>query len=516
MSKIYGADYGTGSGAVAEYEPDYMKSKIVRDEDGNETIPTTYVDGPTWESQIYGIAAESGQAVYQCIKSAKTQVMKDVAYTKEGVKYNPKYVVRNSISHWLSDMEESIGKPIRDLVITYPVYLDELGPEALHSYRELFEKNMKPGGVNRCVRGMISEPQAAAFSHWNPEQEEQTMMVVDSGKGTTDLCVVEFQNKNGQHYIFTKDAYGEIFGGDDWDLLLYEFFEKQLIRQGIAYRQDIKLLKELHAKCEEIKINMSTRKDEKVEFYLFANQNNKYVYFAITKKEYNQIFMQFWKKMKDLLEKYTKMIDTMQIDKVLLVGGTCSNVILQKHLKEYFSQGPYQNVKVIAHKEKTAVAIGAANYAHWVLEEQEQIHLRGLGPKEPQVKVELESSDSLGVKCVARTGEEYIGNIIRKGSSFPCTDTRVFGIAKNGLESIHLQVYWNESEEATVDLNKGTHIGEVEIDISMIPVTVEHLVKVMFSMPSQGIVNAELTFFDRDWNFLGHRRAQNPFKFKRR
>lgn len=508
MTKTYAVDFGTSGMTASVYSDDYLKSKTLRNADGDEVVPTIFVDGPTFESHIYGKQAKEGQAVYQCITSAKTQFGRKEAYTKEGVKFDPEYVSSNLISHIVSELEESEGISIRNLVVTYPAYMKDLDFEVLHNYRKLFEENKKPGSTNREVRLMISEPEAAAMSNWHPGQEDQRMMVFDVGGGTTDACIVDFYTESGIHYVSTRNVYGEIIGGDDFDERFMAFFTKQMISQEIDYQKDIKLLKELHAKCEEIKINMSTRRDEEIEFYLFSNKNKKYVRFSINKKEYHKILMEFWEKIKQFLDRYTEMIDTVPIDKVLLVGGTCSNVILQKYLKEYFGKAPYQNVKVIAHKEKTAVAIGAANYAHWVLEEQQEIRLGVQNRQEP--KVEVECSDSLGVKCVTTSGEYCIGNIIQKGSKFPCTSTRVFGIKDHGqrISRLPIPIYWNESENKVAKLEDGTLIGEIEIDLSGIQVEQGHKLEVMISMPSQGIVNVE-------GNYAGKIRVPGTLNFIR-
>lgn len=513
MSKIFAVDYGTSGMSVAR-TTEYGSVQMLRDRNGNSVIPTILALGKEWKHHIYGEAARQGQAVYECISSAKTNALKKEAFTKEGVKYQPAYVISTDSSLVLAEMEEVIAQPIEEIVVSYPDYMDQLGPEAKHTYRGLFENNMKPGGALRQVRGMISESQAAALSIWNPEQEDVTRFVLDIGGGTTDLSVVEIRKVDGQYYVLAKCSYGKILGGDDFDQYFYEEFEKQMISQGIEYQKDIKLMKELRLKCEEIKINMSTRKDEEVEFYLFSNFNNKYVRLVMKKEKHNAILMKFWRQVKSILDDYTKMIEPAQIDEILLVGGTCSNVILQKHLKEYFSKGAYQNVKVIAHKEKTAVAIGAANYAHWTFDEQETIYLGVQPPKKEKVNVEIECSDSLGLMCVM--GEEScIANIIRKGNTFPCTYTSNFVVAEDGQNNILFQVYWNESNQEIVKLEEGIYVGEVIIDLSKMYVTTKDCIQVTFTMPSQGIVNAEVTFTNKAGESIGYLKIPNPFQFTR-
>ena len=295
---------------------------------------------------------------------------------------------------------------------------------------------------------------------------------------------------------------------------LSSFFVKQLQAKGIVYDKDRKFLKELLAKCEEIKICMSTRNDEKLEFDIFSNQNKKYVHFSIAKADYMQIFMRFWDEVKSLLDTYTKKINPAKVDKVLLVGGTCSNVLLQKSMREYFTKAPYQRVNVIAHKEKTAVAIGAANYAHWVFDEHKKIHLGGEIYEKEKVHISLECSNSLGIKCHASTGEVYIGNIIQKGKTFPCTDTRLFGIAENGQKDLLIQVYKNESKEKLIGLEEGISIGSETLDISKIPVTTEHFVKATFHMPSAGVVNVEIEILNPSMKCIKNYVLPNPFRFE--
>lgn len=518
MDKIYALDFGTNGITVAEYSNDYMKSKTLRNKDGDEITPAIFVDGPIWSSQKYGKEAKEGQAIYQCITSAKTKVGEKEAYTAEGVKYKPSYVIKNTASHVLDEIEESNNISIRNIVLTYPAHMKYQRFDMVGGYGKLFEENTKPGGVNRNVMLTISEPEAAAMAYWNPDMGDQKILVFDCGGGTTDLCIVIFKTINGVRHVLTRHVYGVVLGGDNWDQFLKEFFVKQMKEQGISYEKDIKLLKELNLKCEEIKIHMSTRRDAKVEFYLFSNHNNKYVHFVISKAEYQMIYKRFWEEMKNLLNDYTIRIDrekkgaadigTTQIDKVLLVGGTCSNVILQQHLKEYFSQTAYPNVKVIAHKEKTAVAIGAANYAHWVLDKHESIQLEGLSGNDAKVEVELECSDSLGVRCISEAGTYHIGNVIRRGNTFPCEGKRVFGIQYDNQQAVCLPIYWNESENKNAKMEESTWIGEIEMDLSRFQTKKDQRVEVKIRMPSQGIVHVE-------GNYEGKIRVPGKFEFIR-
>ena len=364
------------------------------------------------------------------------------------------------------------------------------------------------------IKAMIAESVAAGFAYLNPDMDDQKLLIADLGGGTADFAIVEFKKVNGEIYISTHSVYGEKLGGHNWDKLFLNFFVKQLQGKGITCDKDRKLLKELLAKCEEIKINMSTRSDDKAEFDLFSNQNKKYVHFSISKAEYMQIYREYWGEVKRVLDTYSQKINPMQIDKVLLVGGTCSNVLLQKEMRAYFSKASYQHVKVIAHKEKTAVAIGAANYAHWVFDEHKKIHLDGIPYEKEKVHVALECSNSLGIECMANTGEYYIGNIIQKGKTFPCTDTRIFGIAENGQKELLIRVYKNESKEKLIGLDEGIVIGKEVLNISKIPVTTNHLVKTIFHMPSAGIVNVEVQIMNKKEECLGSYVLPNPFQFK--
>lgn len=512
MGKICGLDYGTNGMTGAVYSPDWRKSVTLKDADGDDITPTCFIDGKPWGRQICGKAAKKAQEVIPSVDSAKLHALEKLAYTEDGIKYEPEYVISSEISHYISDMEELYEEEIEEFVVTHPA---DMSSEEVYHYRSILEKNTKPGGRNRVIKAMIAESVAAGFAYLHPDMEDQKLLIADFGGGTADFAIVEFRKVNEEIFISTYREYGKKLGGHNWDRLFFGFLKKQLQEKGIVCDGDRKFLKELLLKCEEIKINMSTRNDEKMEFDLFSNQNKAYVHFSITKEEYMQIFSMFWSEVKCLLDAYTKMIDPMQIDKVLLVGGTCSNVLLQKEMKEYYSKTPYQHVKVIAHKEKTAVAIGAANYAHWVFDENKKIHLDGKPHEKEKVHVELECTDSLGIQCYLGSGEFCIGNIIRKGKSFPCTDTRVFRIAKDHQQSIPIKVYWNESENEIAKMNEGTLIGEESINISEIPVTKGQRVKVVFTMPSQGIVQAEVAVLDNSGQCQKLLHIANPFRFIR-
>ena len=509
----YGVDKGTTSDAIAVYSPLLRKPVLLSNWDGEFTIPSDVDLRNPPEKSLYGKAAKYSKEVHRTISSAKTSVPKERDVTKEGVWFDVKQAISISASLNRAEFEEASGVKIEKGVLTYPADWNEANQEF---YKKAVSREIRRGRKDFEVRAMLPEPVAAGFSYKRIGEKPETILVYDSGGGTTDLALMTM----GEGHITVHAVHGITYAGDDWTELILSFLKEKLEMEGISYAQDLKLLKELRQESEKIKVEMPEKfymnkkangelefeKYGKRDVQVFSNVSRKYVSFAFTTVDYMRIYEVFKKEMKKVRDEFTEKIKGFKVDTVLLVGGTCSNPVFQQTLKNVYSKDFYQDVKVIAHKEKVAVAIGAAYYAHWVFDEKQKIVIQNNAviegvPEEVIPEIVMECSESIGIKGRSADGRYRIGNVILKGNAFPCRRRILCGAkADRDTGTADLEVYLNYSKEYRVEMSEARrYVGVIKLDLSEFQLGVDDvlLVEIELRMPRYGVIELEVFHYGR-------------------
>ena len=283
-------------------------------------------------------------------------------------------IVTSHLIKYIADLAVSqTDQPINELVITVPAFFDNV-------QREEVKKAILLSGV--CPEGhfkLVSEPVAAALEYGIVNGvNNKTVMVIDCGGGTTDICVMEINDR--VYNVIATHGHNHL-GGDDVTNIFREkveqkyeeYYQEPLIkapRNAKLYRV---YEEELKSKVEEAKKAFSTKQEVTIEDLVLGQANigddsddsdsdsdsdedGNHRELTISRREFDQVIHEFVTTVVDLTRQTLQKINMRkeQIDDVILVGGSCRLLALQEALKDEYNN----RVKIIDNPDE-CVARGA-------------------------------------------------------------------------------------------------------------------------------------------------------------
>lgn len=338
MARI-GIDLGTTNSVVSEYK---NGRKIIIPINGQLTTPSVvYID----EAGKIIVGHEAKQMIpihsERILQSTKRYMGTDETYIIGGETYTPVDAATHVLSYLKREIEKYINDEIREVVITVPAYFK---PRAI----EDTQKAARNAGFEPL--NLIAEPTSAAVAYGFDKNINQSLLIVDLGGGTFDVTVLEITTDpatNGTIYQAVAVDGNDQLGGDDFDNALVELF----IQNG-APKNEARKLKE---EAEKVKIQLSSM--NKVEVHIASCDFST----VITRDEYRKLIQKYLDeiiiKIKETVKQSGKTID--DINRVVLVGGSCKHPVVQEAIKKLTQRDPY-----IAGNMDTVVAEGAALTHH--------------------------------------------------------------------------------------------------------------------------------------------------------
>lgn len=245
-----------------------------------------------------------------------------------------------------SAMEQELGQPIDNVVITCPAYFSS--EEAANTRRagEL---------AGFTVKEIIREPVAAAVAHGvDALNEGQRSMVCDLGGGTFDATILE--RKGGQ--LNPVATVGDrMLGGHDWTSALVELVADRVRDQGaVDPRQDPSVEQRLYEDCERAKRDFSSLTEQ----VLTVPSGGQLRQITITRADFESrtepMITQMLTTCANCLAKAS--LTWRDVDQVLMVGGSSRLRRMSEALAEASGRVP-----VLARTPDTMVVNGAAMMA---------------------------------------------------------------------------------------------------------------------------------------------------------
>ncbi len=455
-NKILGIDLGTTNSAFAVMEGG--DPEIIVNSEGNRTTPSVvaFSDG----EQLVGNPAKN-QAVQNpddTVESIKRHMGED-DYTVEidGEDYTPEQVSAMILQKIKRDAEEYLGDEVEKAVITVPAYFSDRQRQATKDAGEIagFE-----------VERIINEPTAAAMAYGVDDDSDQTVLVYDLGGGTFDVSILELAD--GIYEVVATNGDNEL-GGDDWDHAIIDWLADDFEDEhGIDLREDKQALQRLTEAAEEAKIELSSRKETKINLPFIAadDEGPKDLEASLTRAKFESLTS-------DLVERTVGPTETAlddaglskdEIDEVILVGGSTRMPMIQEKVEELTGQEPKKNVN-----PDEAVALGAAIQGGVLSGDVDDIVLVDVTPL------------SLGVEVKGGLFER----LIEKNTSIPTEESKIFTTAQDNQTMVQIRVFQGEREIAA----ENELLGEFSLTgIPPSPAGVPQI-EVTFALDENGIVN---------------------------
>jgi molecular chaperone DnaK (HSP70) len=271
---------------------------------------------------------------------------------------------------------------------------------------------------------LVDESTAAAFGY-AVEKPGALVLVVDFGGGTLDLSLVRTVGTSPK----LKELKGEVLaktqayvGGEDIDIWLMEdYLEKQGISKNDLSSVSWQNLLEI---AERLKIQLSFKEEAK-ESWLDEETFTSYD-IALNRQQLKEILetQQLLPQLRDCLDEVIQMsmgkgINKKQIEKVVLVGGSCLIASVRELITSYF--GPE---KVLINKPFEAVSQGALTVGLLESVDDHLYHSYALRTWNPL------------------TQEDDYDPLFQSGIQYPCEleHPLVLQCANNGQDAIYLDI----------------------------------------------------------------------------
>jgi molecular chaperone DnaK len=361
-----------------------------------------------------------------------------------------------------------LGCDVRKAVITVPAYFNDAQRQATREAGAL-------AGLE--VVRIVNEPTAASLTYETDQQDLKRLLVYDLGGGTFDVSIVQVQDG----VVEVLSSHGDTqLGGDDFDQLLAAYIMQ---RFQAEHQVDLQTMPTASARvlraAEEAKKQLSSTPFALVQEEYIAEKDGTPLHLTqeIARSAFEELIA-------PLLDKTMTCVGQalddahlrpVQIDRVLLVGGSTRSPIVAQMLEERLQQPAHQEV----HPD-LCVALGAAVQAAMIT---------GLdvGP----VLVDI-TPHSLGIRCLGEVqglpSLSMFSAIITRNTPLPASRSEVYRTVVDHQEAVQVEVY--QGEQADVRLN--TLVGEFTID-GLAPLPAGNEVIVHMHLTLDGILQVTAT-----------------------
>jgi molecular chaperone DnaK len=354
MAVAVGIDLGTTNSVVSVAQGG--EPEVLLNAEGSRLTPSIVAFTKTGE-RLVGDPAKR-QAVLnpeRTIRSIKRKMGTSDRINIDGKDYSPEEISAMILSKLKADAETRLGQKVTDAVITVPAYFDDSQRTATKNAGEI-------AGFN--VLRIINEPTAAAIAYGLDRQgKEETIIVYDLGGGTFDVTVLEIS----EGLLEVKSTAGDThLGGDDFDEKLMNYIADEFQKtEGIDLRKDAQALQRLKDAAEKAKIELSSAMQTNVNLPFItmdvASNTPKHLVMDITRARFQELTRDLMERTRRPMERALTdaELKPIDIDEIVLVGGSTRMPAVVDLVKSYFGKDPHQGVN-----PDEVVAVGAAIQAN--------------------------------------------------------------------------------------------------------------------------------------------------------
>jgi molecular chaperone DnaK len=395
---IIGIDLGTTKSGVAVWSDAEGRPVMLRDENGDDTIPSIVAwdrDAKDWivgkpakavlEERPWdvaysvkrfigrpfsdrAVAAGRANVTYALAGGSDDELLRDVVvrFGQEGAVHHSLDVPEISakvLARLRRTAATALGLAIEEVkhaVITVPAYFD---------MRQRRATQLAGAIAGLEVEAILHEPTAAALAHGDDllGPEERTILVYDMGGGTFDVSLLDVSRDDRGYQFFTRIIDGNTqLGGDDIDTAIAQALEREIEeRTGQDIRPDDVLTRSrLRLAAERAKQQLTTASATSVSLHQLdlGSLAPFDVTIDVTRERMEACAAPTLERARGITERAVKQIAGLEwrdVHEVVLVGGQTQMPAIQRSVETFTGKKPR-----VSDRPQTAIALGAAVYAH--------------------------------------------------------------------------------------------------------------------------------------------------------
>ncbi len=451
MGKVVGIDLGTTNSVVAVMEGG--KPIVIANSEGMRTTPSVVgfnKDGELVVGQLarrqsvlnpentfYGVKRFVGRQYSELQPESKRvpyTIKRDelgnikIRCPKLKKEFAPEEVSAMILRKLAEEAERYLGESITGAVITVPAYFND-------SQRQATRDAGRIAGLD--VLRIINEPTAAALAYGLDQRRPQTIMVFDLGGGTFDVSILDI----GDGVFEVRATSGDTqLGGNDFDRRIVDWLAEEFLKQeGVDLRKsDRQALQRLTEAAEKAKIELSKLSVTEINlpFITATEDGPKHIEIKLSRAKFEELCGDLVSRLRRPLKRAISDagLGPMDIDEVVLVGGSTRIPMVQDLVRSYIDLEPNQNVN-----PDEVVAIGAAIQSGIMTNEVKDVLLLDVTPL------------SLGL--------ETIGGVMKKllprNTTIPVRRSDIFSTGENNQTVVEIHALQGEREMASGNKSLG-------------------------------------------------------------
>ena len=468
MAKLnIGMDVGTTNSAIAVAETEF-KTVILDIPNSNGGILPSCVKYLSRDKVIVGTPAYAERYKPSVVYSMKRHMEAGDSYTEKIIaedgsefEVTPIEVTSHVIRAMLEGLEGFYGKDSYDKVtITVPAYFNEIA-----RYNTVLA-GVKAGLKEEDIT-LINEPTSAALSYGLTDtQSLESVMVYDLGGGTFDATLIDItQGSNGPEYNVITSGGDAKLGGDDIDKEITNILLDKLainIEEKAGTYCTVEPNDELYEKivlfAEKAKKSSSELTNLSMPIQITETMLDNEVVVALLEQgvefPINETLILNHEDIEEAVEIVAERVDKAlepvliragkNISKMLLIGGSTKSQILQKYLRN-----KYSNISIKSYTDPDkSVAEGASIYTA-MRSKGDDSRLNDI----IQIPIGIKLADATNPK------KQYIKHIIAQDLHLPVSASETCSTTVDDQQEVVLEVYQGKSRF----VNECVKIGEIVI-----------------------------------------------------